>query len=101
MKGLRLAAPGEAVSVLCLGAHSDDVEIGAGGTILSWIATGVQLRVHWCVLSAPGSRAAEAEASAASFLAGSASAQIEICQFRDGFFPYQGSDIKVWMEDLK
>lgn len=94
-------APGETVSVLCLGAHSDDIEIGAGGTILSWIATGVQLQVHWCVLSAPGTRATEAEASAAAFLAGATSAQVEVCQFRDGFFPYQGSDIKTWMEDLK
>jgi LmbE family N-acetylglucosaminyl deacetylase len=101
MKGLRLVSPGEAISVLCLGAHADDIEIGAGGTILSWIEMGVKLHVHWCVLSAPGPRAAEAEGSAASFLKGAASVQVELCQFRDGFFPYQGSDIKAWMEGLK
>ena len=46
--------------MLCLGAHSDDIEIGAGGTILGWIAAGVRLDVHWCVLSAAGAAAQEA-----------------------------------------
>jgi LmbE family N-acetylglucosaminyl deacetylase len=40
MKPLTLGAPGTTLSVLCIGAHSDDIEIGIGGTILSWIATG-------------------------------------------------------------
>lgn len=101
MKALGLVKPGDDLSVLCLGAHSDDIEIGVGGTILGWIADGVKLRVRWCVLSATGQRAAEAEASASSFLAGAASAEIELGQFRDGFFPYQGSDIKDWIEELK
>jgi len=101
MRPLALVRPGEAVSVLCLGAHSDDIELGAGGTILNWIAMGVKLHVHWCVLSAVGARAAEAERSAAAFLDGAASAKVETCGFKDGFFPYQGSDIKAWMEDLK
>ena len=34
-EALNLAAPDARLSVLCLGAHSDDIEIGAGGTILS------------------------------------------------------------------
>jgi LmbE family N-acetylglucosaminyl deacetylase len=101
MRSLAPFAPGETVSVLCLGAHSDDIEIGCGGTILSWIAAGVRVRVHWCVLSAAGIRGVEAKASAANFLAEAASAQIEICAFRDGFFPYQGSEIKAWLEELK
>jgi LmbE family N-acetylglucosaminyl deacetylase len=101
MINLGLARPGQTLSVLCLGAHADDIEIGAGGTILSLIAAGVRLHVHWCVLSAVGPRAAEAESSAARFLAGAASAEIELCEFRDGFFPYQGGDIKKWMEGLK
>lgn len=100
MRALKLVEPGETVSVLCLGAHSDDIEIGAGGTILSWIAMGVKLHVHWCILSASGMRAAEAEASAAAFLTGATSAQVEICHFKDGFFPYQGNDIKVWLASL-
>jgi LmbE family N-acetylglucosaminyl deacetylase len=101
MRALHLARPNETLSVLCLGAHSDDIEIGAGGTILSWIASGIRLQIHWCVLSAIGARAAEAEASAAAFLAGAASSKIELGQFNDSFFPYQGAEIKAWLKALK
>ncbi len=97
---LHLARPGETLSVLCLGAHSDDIEIGAGGTLLGWIASGVRLEVDWCVLSAPGLRAAEARASAAAFLPGAA-ARVELAQFDDGLFPYQGDEIKAWLEDVR
>ncbi len=98
---LQLARPGETLSVLCLGAHADDIEIGAGGTLLGWIASGVRLEVDWCVLSAPGPRAAEARASAAAFLPGAARARIELAQFDDGLFPYQGDEIKAWLEDVR
>ncbi|MGH7041597.1 MAG: PIG-L deacetylase family protein [Acetobacteraceae bacterium] len=98
---LEYPRPGESVSVLCLGAHSDDIEIGAGGTILRWIETGVRLHVRWCVLSASGARASEALHSANSFLAGAASSKIDLGTFQDGFFPYCGADIKTWMEDLR
>ena len=84
MIGLPLARPGERMSVLCLGAHSDDIEIGAGGTILGWIAAGVKLDVHWCVFSAIGPRAAEAEASAAAFLDGAERRTVELAQVQDG-----------------
>jgi LmbE family N-acetylglucosaminyl deacetylase len=101
MKALRLAQPNARLSVLCLGAHSDDIEIGAGGTILNWIASRVRLEVRWCVLSAIGPRAEEAVASANAFLDGAASSRIELGQFKDGFFPYQGGEIKAWLEILK
>ena len=98
---LALARPGHSLSILCLGAHSDDIEIGVGGTILAWIAAGVRLNVRWCVLSADGSRGREAEDSAASFLRGAASTEIILSAFTDSFFPSQGSDIKKHMEALK
>jgi LmbE family N-acetylglucosaminyl deacetylase len=101
MRALNLVRSNGRLSLLCLGAHSDDIEIGAGGTILGWIASGVRLEVHWCVLSAIGPRASEAEASAAAFLAGAASSRIELAQFKDGFFPYSGSEIKTWLEALQ
>lgn len=101
MKPLCLAKPGERLSVLCLGAHSDDIEIGVGGTILELIASGVQLEIHWCVLSANGLRAEEAKASATAFVEGSQSTNIELGNFKDGFFPYQGSEIKSWVEELR
>jgi LmbE family N-acetylglucosaminyl deacetylase len=101
MRALELVRPGERLSVLCIGAHSDDIEIGVGGTILSWIAAGVRLDVRWCVLSAAGARAAEAEASASAFLSGATEAKIDLAEFKDSFFPYQGGEIKEWMADLR
>jgi LmbE family N-acetylglucosaminyl deacetylase len=91
MKTFQLARPGESLWVLCLGAHADDIEIGAGGTILGWIASGVRHRVLWCVFSA-GVRASDARGSALAFLAGAASARVEFADFREGFFRYQGED---------
>lgn len=101
MRTLSLARPGERLRVLCLGAHADDIEIGAGATILGWIAAGVRIEVHWVVLSAAGERGEEARRSAGAFLAGSARAVVELAEFRDGFFPYAGGAIKDWLEALK
>jgi LmbE family N-acetylglucosaminyl deacetylase len=101
MKSLRLAGRGDRLSVLCLGAHSDDIEIGAGGTLLSWLEQGILLDVHWCVLGGVGERGREARASAAEFLEGATDRTIEIMNFRDGFFPEEGDQIKSWFESLK
>jgi len=101
MKALQLADPGERLSILCLGAHSDDIEIGAGAMLLSLMARGVRLDVHWCVLSAVGEREREARNSATDFLSEAASAKVEVMSFRDGFFPEQGESIKSWFETLK
>jgi LmbE family N-acetylglucosaminyl deacetylase len=101
MNHLRFAGPGERLSILCIGAHADDIEIGAGATILGWIARGVLLDVHWAVLSAAGARADEANASARALLADAARVVVELAAFKDGFFPYQGADIKNWFEELK
>ena len=101
MKALQLAPPGARLSMLCLGAHSDDIEIGAGATLLSMLERGMRLDVHWCVLNGIGERKREATASAADFLSGAESAKIEVMSFDDGFFPEQGKAIKSWFEDLK
>lgn len=101
MKGFSFARPGETLSLLCLGAHSDDIEIGAGGTVLSLIAAGVRLRVQWCVLSATGERAKEAEAGAAAFLAGAAESHVALGTFDDSYFPPQGRAIKEWLAAIR
>jgi LmbE family N-acetylglucosaminyl deacetylase len=89
---LQLALPGERLSVLCLGAHSDDIEVGCGATWLGWMERGVCLEVCWAVLSAVGARAEEARASARQFLEG-VSSDVEFAQFRACFFPYQGAEL--------
>lgn len=101
MRAMQLAKPGDRLSLLCLGAHSDDIEIGAGAMLLGLMERGVKLDVHWCVLSGGGVRDDEARKSAADFLAKAACAKIEIMSFRDGFFPEQGEAIKQWFEQLK
>jgi len=101
MRALQLARPGDYLSVLCLGAHSDDIEIGTGATLLSLMDRGIHLDIHWCVLSAVGERETEARAAAADFLSQAASTQIEVMPFQDGFFPEKGDAIKSWFEKLK
>jgi LmbE family N-acetylglucosaminyl deacetylase len=101
MKSLKIAGPNEKLAVLCLGAHSDDIEIGLGATLLQMIARGVDLDVHWCVLSGEGARHDEATASAQDFLKGARNVQIEVAAFRTSFFPEQSETIKSWFETLK
>src|SRR5262245_6046915 len=101
MKALGLGSTGDRQAMLCLGAHSDDIEIGAGGTLLAWIAQGHQLDVWWCVLSGLGPREEEARKSADDFLSAASSSRVEVMSFKDGFFPTQGEEIKSWFERLK
>jgi LmbE family N-acetylglucosaminyl deacetylase len=92
---------GDRLSVLCLGAHSDDIEIGAGWLILTLAESVPDLRVHWCVLSAAGQRAAEAQESAQSFLYGLHRKTIEIGEFEESYFPTQTRDIKMWLAHVR
>lgn len=87
--------------VLALGSHADDLEIGCGGTVLRLLDSQPAVEVRWVVLSAVGDRAREARASATALLAGAASAEIVVEEFRDGFFPACGLEIKEFFEDLK
>lgn len=89
------------LNLLCLGAHSDDIEIGCGGTILRLAAEVPQLTVRWVVFSSGGMREAEARDSAAAFLDDVAEKHVEVMGFRDGYFPFHGADIKDRFEALK
>jgi len=91
----------EVRQVLCLGAHADDIEIGCGGTVLKLVSRYPEADFHWIVFSAPGTRKLEAQSSAGRFLRDAGSRTIEVRSFRDGFFPYVGSEIKDLFEDLK
>ena len=91
----------EPLQVLCLGAHSDDIEIGCGGTILRLIEMFPDLEFHWVVFGARDFRATEARQSADAFLARARTKRIEILDFQDGYFPYIGAGIKDAFERLK
>jgi LmbE family N-acetylglucosaminyl deacetylase len=86
---------------LCIGAHSDDLEIGCGGTILTWLASMPAVEVTWVVLSAEGIRASEAHRSARTLLARAAVRKVIITDFRDCFMQSQYADVKYHFENLK
>ena len=94
-------ALGPAPRILCLGAHSDDIEIGCGGTLLRLLQEYPGARVQWVVFACTGPRSAEAQASANAFLQGAAESKIVVKDFRDGFLPYTGVQVKEFFETLK
>ena len=91
---------GEPFRVLCLGAHSDDIEIGCGGTLLVLNAIFPRLSVYWAVFHAPGVRGEEARKGAELF-APNAERTIVLKEFRDGFLPYNGGDVKNCFVEMK
>jgi LmbE family N-acetylglucosaminyl deacetylase len=92
---------GSARRVLCLGAHSDDIEIGAGGTLLRLAEEIAELEVCWVVFSAPGARAEEARRSASDFLGSVKHKQIKVGSFRESYFPSEWPSIKDWFHEIK
>ena len=87
--------------VVAIGCHADDIEIGAGGTLLALAQANPELEIDWVVLAAEGGRADEARASAEGFLAGVGTPRVEVLGFRDGFLPYLGGEVKEAFEALK
>src|ERR1700720_111181 len=87
--------------ILCLGAHSDDIEIGCGGTILQLLSSHANVDVSWVVFSSGREREREARKSAALFPKQAKRQKSIVKKFRDGFFPYQGTKIKEFFETIK
>jgi LmbE family N-acetylglucosaminyl deacetylase len=100
---------GGGLSVLALGAHPDDIEIGCGGTLLRLLGEGRVDHVDWVVVTTDDERAAEAKASAAAYAAAGGDTSIEVLfpdpavfgELRDGFLPYLGYHVKEVFEHLK
>jgi LmbE family N-acetylglucosaminyl deacetylase len=87
--------------VLAIGAHSDDLEIGCGGTMLALAGANPGLAVDWVVLAAEGGRADEARRSAEVLLADAGERSVEVHGFRDGYLPHTAVEVKDAFEDLK
>ena len=92
------AAP---LKLLVIGAHSDDIEIGCGGTLLKLLEQRSVQEICWVVLTGGTSRAAEAAASADALLSDLPDKRVILKDFRDGFLPYEGSAVKDFFEQLK
>ena len=89
------------LDVLLLGAHSDDIEIGCGASILRLIREYSDLQITWVVFSAISERGLEARKSAEEFLKDVRHKKIFIHEFKDSYFPYRGAEIKDIFELLK
>jgi LmbE family N-acetylglucosaminyl deacetylase len=92
---------GRSLRVLCLGAHSDDIEIGCGGTLLELAGAEQALDVRWVVFSGQRERSEEAQMSAAFWLRDVEQKEIELHGFEDGFFPSEWAAIKETFEQIK
>ena len=101
MLKLTLGETASSYSILAIGCHPDDIEIGCGGTILHLIDSLPSVEVCWVVLSGRGERADEVRHSADAFLENAERRRVIVRDFRDGFFPYDGGQIKGFFEDLK
>jgi LmbE family N-acetylglucosaminyl deacetylase len=93
--------PGRNLQILCLGCHSDDIEIGCGGTVLKLARQYSACNFHWVVFSAPGVREEEARRGAELFAGRNRLSTLLLKDFRDGFLPFAGADVKDIFEDLK
>ena len=87
--------------ILCLGAHSDDIEIGCGGTILRLLQDYPNCTLHWVVFSAVGVRETEAQRAAELFAGTAVVGGPHLKAFRDGFMPFVGAEVKTVFEELK
>lgn len=90
----------EVLTILCLGAHSDDIEIGCGATLLHLQNLYRRARFHWVVFSAGGVRGAEA-AKASELITGGCEKEVFLRNYRDGFLPYNGAAVKDEFEQMK
>jgi len=101
MLPLDLGANRQHLRVLCLGAHSDDIEIGCAGTLLRWLARFERVDVTWAVFCADGERADEARRSAEALLREAASCEVVLGGFRDAHLPAAFADAKAFVEGLR
>jgi len=101
MLSVKFADKPDGLKVLCLGAHCDDIEIGCGGTIMRLVKEHVVQHLKWVVFTSSEERAAEAKSSAEHFVRGCKEKDIVIKKFKDGFLPYEASQIKNLFEEIK
>ena len=94
MLSLKLVPKDQPLEILCLGAHCDDIEIGCAATILGLIRERSQISFTWVVFSSNEVRAAEVKNSFEHIFGGYCQAELKLHEFRNGYFPFIGDEIK-------
>lgn len=87
-------------TVLCLGAHCDDIEIGCGATLARWAREYPGARFVWAVFAGEPERAQESRAAAARLI-GNAEIELRFFGFPDRYFPTQAEALKRTFDELK
>jgi LmbE family N-acetylglucosaminyl deacetylase len=100
MLPLQLPIPsGRPLSVLAVGAHPDDIEIGAGGTLLSLAEAHAGLQAHYVVLTGSAERQLEARSAASAFLP-AADLAVRLHELPEGRLPAVWGQVKDILEDV-
>jgi LmbE family N-acetylglucosaminyl deacetylase len=89
------------LNILALGAHCDDIEIGAGGTLLKLLDNYSIASVKWVVFASNEVRKKEATVSALHFLEKAENRDIVVNSYRDGFLPFMAAEVKEFFEKIK
>jgi LmbE family N-acetylglucosaminyl deacetylase len=89
--------PGRPLSLLAIGAHPDDIEIGAGGTLLTLAESQPGFEVRYLVLTGTAERQLEARRAAAAFLPG-ATLTVDLRELPEGRFPAIWAEVKEVLE---
>jgi LmbE family N-acetylglucosaminyl deacetylase len=88
-------------TVLCLGAHCDDIEIGCGGTLLELRERHPTVHFHWVVFSGDDTREPETRMAADRLLGTGPQCTVEVHRFEGSRFPHAGAPLKDAFESLK
>ena len=91
--------PDRPLSVLTIGAHPDDIEIGAGGTLLSLAESQPGMRARYVVLTGTPERQQEARNAARAFLP-AADLTIDLHDLPEGRLPAAWGRVKETLEEV-
>ncbi len=88
-------------SILFLGAHCDDIEIGCGAAIIRLLDEYPQAHHHWVIFSSDETRAGETRQAVLRLYGADRAPALTFRTFRNGYFPFVGAEVKDAFEDIK
>lgn len=83
-------------TILCIGAHCDDIEIGCGGTLLTLAERYPQAQFQWVIFASEGTREGESREAAQKLLGSRCT--VDIQKFRGSYLPFEGAKVKDYFE---